>query len=126
MRQTRSVCCSGKTSGEALSYIILTKLASYGLDIQLMRGQRYDGVGAISGYMSGVAARIQSEFPKAVYVHCFPLKLNFVIMIAKSCEVVALRNAFRDISKVAMYFSNSPKRQAAFAEKINHSEQLAE
>ena len=41
MRQTRSVCCSGKTSGEALSYIILTKLASYGLDIQLMRGQRY-------------------------------------------------------------------------------------
>ena len=28
------VCCCGKTSGEALSNIILTKLAGYGLDIE--------------------------------------------------------------------------------------------
>ena len=41
----------------------------------------------------------------------------------KSCEVVALRNAFGVISKVAMFFTNCPKRQAAFAKKINHSEQ---
>ena len=68
--------------------------------------------------MRGVAARIQSEFPKAVYIHCFSHKLNLVI--AKSCEVVALRNTFGVISKVAMFFN---KRQAAFAEKINLSEQ---
>ena len=41
------VWCSGETSGEALSNIILSTLTSHGLDLQLLRGQGYDRTGTM-------------------------------------------------------------------------------
>ena len=50
--------CKGGTTGEALSDNILSVLRRHGLDIDLLRGQAYDGAGAMAGSISGVAARI--------------------------------------------------------------------
>ena len=64
----------------------------------------------MAGCVSGVAARIQSQFPLALYTHCFSHKLNPVIVDA--CKVLSVRNAMGIISKVALFFENSPKRPA--------------
>lgn len=115
------VSCKSGTTGEALSENILSTLQKHGLDVGLLRGQGYDGAGAMAGCVSGVAARIQSQFPLALYTHCFSHKLNLVIVDA--CKVQSVRNAMGVISKVALFFENSPKRQAALEEKIKETEQ---
>ena len=86
-----------------------------------MHGQAYDEAGAMAGSVSGVAARIQSLCPLALYTHCFSHKLNLVIVDA--CQVQAVRNAMGIMSKVVLFFENSPKRQAALEEKISETEQ---
>ncbi len=95
------VNCSGKTTGKALAAIVITKLQNYNLNPELLRGQGYDGAGNMAGRVRGVAARIQKQFPKAFYVHCYSLKLNVVVM--KLCEIVAIRNEFGKISRTAIF-----------------------
>ena len=70
----------------------------------------------MAGNLSGVKARIQAEFPKAVYVHCVSHKLNLVIV--EACKIPAVRNAMGVITKVADFFKNSLKRQAFLEKKI--------
>ena len=113
--------CKNGVTGEALSALIISSLQKHGLDVNLLRGQGYDGAGAMAGRVSGVAARIQQQCPLALYVHCFSHKLNLVIVNA--CQVQAVRNAMGVISKIAFFFENSPKRQAALEEKIRETEQ---
>ena len=50
---------SGETFGEALLNILLPMLTSHELDLQLMRGQGYDGAGTMSGCIRGVTAPFQ-------------------------------------------------------------------
>ena len=88
--------------------------------MNLLRDHRYDGAGAIAGRVSGVAARIQQQCPLALYVHCFSHKLNLVIVNA--CQVQADRSAMGVINKIAFFFENSPKKQAALEEKIRKTE----
>lgn len=107
--------CKDGVTGEALSSTILSNLQRYGLDLNFLRGQGYDGAGAMAGRISGVAARIQAQYPLAYYVHCFSHKLNLVIV--EACQVQAMRNAMGVISKVALFFEHSPKRQAALKRK---------
>ena len=107
---------------EALSENILSTLQKHGLDINLLRvNQSAAGAGAMAGCVSGVAARIQSQFPLALYTHCFSHKLNLVIVDA--CKVQSVRNVMGIINKVALSFENSPKKQAALEEKIKETEQ---
>ena len=113
------ISCKSGTTGEALSENILSVLRKHGLDIALMRGQAYDGAGPMAGSVSGVAARIRSLCPLALYTHYFSHKLNLVIVDA--CQVQAVRNAMGIMSKVALFFENSPKRQAALEEILKLS-----
>ena len=50
---------SGETFGKALLNILLSTLTYHGLDLQLMRGQGYDGAGTMSGCIRGVIASFQ-------------------------------------------------------------------
>ena len=113
------VGCSGETTGVALSAIILAKLRSYNLNPELLRGQGYDGAGGMAGSVRGVVARIQREFPKALYVHCFAHKLNLVVM--KSYGIVPIRNVFGVISKAAEILqkhSDTQYRKNAVADMV--------
>ena len=42
------------------------QLTSWQLPASLLRGQGYDGAGAMSGHTKGAAARINAKYPK----HC--------------------------------------------------------
>ena len=48
------------------------------LPASLLRGQGYDGAGAMSGHTKGAAARIVAKYPKALYTHCASTNLIFV------------------------------------------------
>ena len=101
-------CRSGVT-GEAIAGDILEQLTEWQLEPQLLRGQAYDGAGAMAGRSKGAAARITSQYPKAVYTHCAAHRLN--LCVVKCCSVREVSNMMQTADAVARFFSNSPKRQ---------------
>ena len=113
--------CRNGTTGEALANNILTTLQHHGLDLRFLRGQGYDGAGAMAGSVNGTAKRIQTTYPLALYTHCYSHKLNLVIV--QACSIQQIWNAMGVVSKVAFFFENSPKRQAALEDKISQTEQ---
>ena len=119
--------CKDGVNGEAISALIISSLQKHGLDVNLqkhgldvnlLRGQGYDGASAMSERISGVAPRIQGQYPLAFYVHYFSHKLNLVIVNA--CQVQAARNAMAVITIIAFFFEkasspggNDPRNRAA-------------
>ena len=61
--------CDSGVTGEALSDMMLKFLNDH-LDPSKLRGQAYDGASNMSGKTKGAAARIQSQYPLALYTHC--------------------------------------------------------
>ena len=57
-------------TGAAIAEKILEALRGYGLDLNCLRGQSYDGAGNMAGKYRGAAVTVQATCPKAVYVHC--------------------------------------------------------
>ena len=108
--------CDTGTAGSALADKILEALRGYGLDISYLRGQAYDGAGNMAGKYSGVAAIIQSNFPKAVYVHCAAHSLNLCVVAA--CKIQAVKNMMGTMVEICLFFSNSPKRQLELEKNI--------
>ncbi len=62
--------------GETGKNIIVEQLGDWGLDMNKLVGQGYDGTGNMEGCKKGVRALIQKEYPQAVYVHCKNHNLN--------------------------------------------------
>ena len=50
-----------------------------------MRGQAYDGAGAMAGKVRGAAAIIASEYPKVLFTHCAAHRLN--LCVVKCCSI---------------------------------------
>ena len=86
-----------------------------GLDFENVRGQGYDGAGAMAGSEKGVASRILRIHRLAVYIHCFAHRLNLSIM--KVTNITLVRDVFDHTRVIADFFTNSPKR-AEFLEHI--------
>ena len=76
-----------------------------------IRGQGYDGASSMASAARGVQARIKEVSPKAVYVHCNSHVLNLVI--ARSCDLVAVKSMIDKLKSVCTFFYNSPKRTQA-------------
>ena len=100
-------CRSGVT-GEAIASYILAQLSKWQLQPKFLRGQAYDGAGAMAGKARGAAAIISSEYPKALYTHCAARRLN--LCIVKCCSIREV-NMIQTADVVARFFNNSPKRQ---------------
>ncbi len=77
-------CISG-TTGEAIADNILSKLTDWKLEVELLRGQAYDGVGAMADRVKGAASRITAMYPKAIYTHCAFHRLN--LCVVKCCSI---------------------------------------
>ncbi|XP_066924627.1 52 kDa repressor of the inhibitor of the protein kinase-like [Clytia hemisphaerica] len=107
--------CKNGTTGQALSEIILDEVKALGLDFENVRGQGYDGAGAMAGSEKGVASRILRIHRLAVYIHCFAHRLNLSIM--KVSNITLVRDVFDHTRVIADFFTNSPKR-AEFLEHI--------
>ena len=82
--------CTSGISGEALADNILEQLKAWQLHPQYMRGQAYDGAGAMAGKTKGVAARINTLYPKALYTHCAAHRLN--LCVVKCCGIIEVNN----------------------------------
>ena len=66
-------------NAEAISKAILNKTEEYGLDMQKLIGQGYDGCSTMAGEVSGIQKRIRELYPKAYFMHCASHRLNLVI-----------------------------------------------
>lgn len=96
-------------TGRTIANNILQKLEEWGLDVQDLRGQGYDGAANMSGKFQGVQARIKELNDKALYVHCASHCLNLCVL--KACSVAQVNGMFGVIKEISLFFSSSPKRQ---------------
>jgi len=94
---------------EAISTELLRATKKYGLDLQKMMAQGYDGCSTMAGEVSGVQKRIRNLYPKAYFMHCASHRLNLVINDQN--KVVEIRNAIAVIKSVIVYFRESSARR---------------
>ena len=58
---------------------LINQAQTFGLDLDKMHGQGFDGCKTMAGKDNGVQARIRRKFPKATFVHCSSHRLNLVV-----------------------------------------------
>ena len=95
------------TSG--ISSSIITRCKEFGLNLERLLGQGYDGCSAMAGKENGVLAKIGLIYPKAAFVHCSAHRLNLVVNDLNA--VSTIRNAIGTIKSIITYFRESPKRR---------------
>ena len=93
------------TIGENITEVILSTMESWGLNVNLLRGQGYDGASNMSGKFRGVQAVVRSRVPSAVYLHCRAHSLNLAVV--HSCSNSHVRNMFGTVQKIAVFFGES-------------------
>ena len=104
---------TAKADGEILFSLLKIKQAECKLELTNMRGQGYDGAGAMRGRIKGLETRVREVVPQAMYCYCAGHALNLVIqdsvrMGSQAESVMTL------ISFVVNYVKDSPKRLASF------------
>ena len=81
------------------------------LPVSQIRGQCYDMASAMAGVKSGVAAKIASEEPRAIYTHCYGHALNLACAdTIKKCRV--MKDAIDTSKEITMLVKDSPRRDA--------------
>ena len=96
-----------QTDARTLTACIKDCLLRCCLPISQCRGQAYDGTGNMSGYVNGVAAKIQNDVPSALYAHCLAHCTNL-------CLHRSVRDALDLVMGVADLIRYSPKRSSLF------------
>ena len=114
--------CATQTDGESLYHLVQTVLMTFGLSIDDVVAQCYDGAANMRGIYKGVAARVKRDDSKVIYVHCNGHILNLVLVDAAKAVATA-RNTFGTISELHDFMEASTKRHAVFQEMqdVNHS-----
>lgn len=88
---------------------IVGSLEGFGLSLNELRGQGYDGASTMSGEKTGVQKRIREKQPKALYTHCAGHSLNLVVV--SSCSVPSIRNTVDHIKSSTLWIKASAKRE---------------
>ena len=122
--ETESVCTQflscknilsefSSANSESIAELILNVLKDDKLDISKLAGFSSDGASVMIGKRNGVAARLKSENPKLINVHCVCHRLalsctdsNDSITYIKTIETV--------LRQLWQLFENSPKKMAVF------------
>ena len=112
--------CDAGVTGEALSEKRLGCLGRYGLDLNLMRGQCYDGASNMSGKNKGAATIISNKHKLALYLHCASHSLNLAVV--SSLEETFIRNMMGVVRRAGTYFDAHPKRQKALEQAIEETQ----
>lgn len=97
-------------SATGISNSIINQCKEFGLDLDKLVGQGYDGCSAMAGKDNGVQAKIRHLYPKAAFVHCSAHRLNLVVNDLNA--VPTIRNAIGTIKSIITFFRESPKRRA--------------
>ena len=96
-------------NAEAISKAILNKTEEYGLDMQKLISQGYDGCSTMAGEVSGVQKRIRELHPKTYFMHYASHRLNLVINDQN--KIIEIRNAVGVIKIIIVYFRESSLRR---------------
>ena len=86
---------------------------TFGLSIDDVVAQCYDGAANMRGIYKGVAARVKRDDSKVIYVHCNGHILNLVLVDAAKAVTTA-RNTFGTVSELHNFIETSAKRHAVF------------
>ena len=79
-----------KTDADTLVSVLKSTLIQYNLPISKCCGQAYDIASNMSGYISGVTARISREEPKAaLYIHCLAHSID-LFLYTRLCKVMQM------------------------------------
>lgn len=103
-------------TGVEIGKKILTSLETYGLNVDRIRGQTYDGCAAMKSSVKGAQALVTERVPKAFYVHCGSHSLNLVI--GHSCDIRQIRNCLSTLKEVSNFVRGSAKRMAVLKAKF--------
>lgn len=98
-----------KMDAATIADTIVNKSQQFGLNLNKLHGQGYDGCSTMAGKDNGVQARIRSTYPKAVFVHCSSHRLNLVVNDLNS--VAEVRNTTGTVKSIIKFFRDSPKRR---------------
>lgn len=101
------------TTAETLFNIVKDVLVRFRLPLEKLRGQCYDGAANVSGKISGLQQRLQSEEARAIFVHCNAHNLNLAVQdgIEKVLEAKKFIGVIKDMIN---FVRDSPKRIARF------------
>ena len=97
--------CNSASITQALMDVLLR----LGLNIADCRGQCYDGASAMSGHLSGVAARLSQLEVRAVYTHCQMHSLNLAVQDTVG-GIPFLRDFLSLAKDLIVFLRHSPKR----------------
>ncbi|CAG2239536.1 unnamed protein product [Mytilus edulis] len=88
-----------EVDAEHIANAIVNNLDKWGLPLQKLRGQGYDGASVMSGHVSSVQQRIREQCPDAAFVHCKSHNLNLVV--TQSCkDVRQIRNLMSSVGQM--------------------------
>uniref|UniRef100_A0A8C5P6W8 Repressor of the inhibitor of the protein kinase n=1 Tax=Leptobrachium leishanense TaxID=445787 RepID=A0A8C5P6W8_9ANUR len=94
----------------SVANMILNTCSKFGLNLEKLYGQGYDGCSTMAGKEGGVQAIIKRKYPKAAFAHCASHKLNLVVNDLNA--VTDIRNCTGTIKAIIRFFRESPKRRA--------------
>lgn len=95
---------------------ITDALERYGLEIENVRGQGYNGLANMWFMRKGLAGGVLAENYLAIYSHCSSHKLHLAIV--SCCSVSVIRHD-SDMGKLAWFFNNSPKRHRLLVSTVD-------
>ena len=72
-----------------------------GLDIELCRGQGYDGTSNMSSETVGVQQRIKGLCEKAIYTHCCGHNLSLVLVVVSACKISVVYNMLDTVKETS-------------------------
>ena len=101
------------TDAASLKELLVTTINGFGLSLEQLRGQCFDGARNMCGIYNGVQAKVRAEQPKALYVHCYAHCLNLVIVDVTKRNKNA-RNFFGVIEKLYAFIKGSCARSQLF------------
>ena len=108
---------STRKTAETLHSVVLAMLTRCSLNLEMCRGQAYDGAATISGVRSGLSTRIKKENPAAVYVHCLAHCLNLCLQ-EEGKNIPLIRDALDFVKEVGKLINLSPKRAHLLQQKL--------
>lgn len=92
-----------------ISDTIISTLSAWGLNLDKMVGQGYDGCSTMAGKIGGVQKMIAEKYPKARFYHCASHRLNLVVNDLNTLPEV--RNAIGTIKEAISFFRGSMQRK---------------
>ena len=108
-----------ESTDEEIATKLLESLSSYGLDLEKLLGQGYDGCASVKGHINGVQAHVKRQYPTAIYIHCASHVLNLIV--SKASNVADIANCVSTIKDITTFVRGSAKRLKALQQSSESS-----